>query len=117
IERQSKERNVSGCRRKSWDVDGDALQQGRGEFSQPTTFGRIQTCYDQVLKNESGGKEDYETPQQPARVEDRKLIGPERPKKKEREHPMQQTVLRQHRIKCLGRSEEKCNQRQQMRNV
>ena len=95
IERQGKEGNVSGCRRKSWDVDGDALQQGRGEFSQPTTFGGIQTCNNQVLKDEGRAKKDYETSQQPARVEDRKLTGPERPEKKEREHPMQQTVVRQ----------------------
>src|SRR6266568_901242 len=117
IEREGKERNVAGCGRECWHVNGDALQQHRGEFSQPATFGRVQSGNNQVLKNEGGAKKDYETSQQPTRVEDRKLIGPERPKKKEREHPMQQTVLRQHRIKCLGRSEEKCNQRQQMRDV
>jgi len=36
------------------------------------------------------------------RVESRKLIGPERPKKKEREHPVQQTAFRQDRIKGLS---------------
>jgi hypothetical protein len=70
-----------------------------------------------MLEDESCPKQYRETAQEPARVERRKLIVPERPKKKESEQPMEQTALRQYRVESLGRGKEESDEHPDVRNI
>jgi|SRR6185369_3294582 hypothetical protein len=70
-----------------------------------------------MFEDESGPKQYRKTAQEPARVERRKLIVPECPKKEESEEPMEQTAFRQYRIESLGRGKKERNEHPDVRNI
>jgi hypothetical protein len=70
-----------------------------------------------VLKNESCPKEYREAAHKSAGVKRGELIVPKRPQKKEREQPMKQAALGQHRVESLGRGKKECDEHPDMDQI
>src|SRR6185295_14406033 len=96
---EREERDVSRSRRKHRRVERaerDSLQESPRQSLKPSAFLTIKPCQQQVLEDEGCCEENGEASHQSSSIEPREQVVPERPQKKEREEPVEQSPFWQH---------------------